>query len=435
MNHKHSGALSPTLKIATRPRRGAAYVLVLCAGILLSVVGMGILASSRANSRTASQSADLAEASVLAESAVEWGQAVINTNSSWRTTYSNNVETTPQTLGRGQISFKLVNETTASLASGDVRIYGIGRVGSATRVYSFALVGTGPTLDVLKTAATAGGNVTVNSSLTASAGSLASNGTLTVATGVTLTGDVEASTVTVNGTVTGTRTTLTTPKSLPVSTVFDTYKAQATEMLFSGIVGGNVSLKVISAGANPYGSVNAAGVYYIHVPSTGTLTIKNSRLLATLVIELDSGGKLITSNSFAWDPPRTDFPTLIVKGTTGSTVTFGGSTTALSESLNLVNFNPVGTPNAAGVSDSDMSDTYPTEFHGLLHVIGSGLSTAFTNNFVMKGSAIIEGAATTGLGVKFTADPTLFTTPPIGYTAATTTVKPSSGSWRWEKTP
>ena len=71
-----------------------------------------------------------------------------------------------------------------------MRVYGIGRVGSATRMYSVKLSGSGSALDVLKAPAHAGGNLTVSSAVTATGGALSTNGTLTVS--ATITGDAQA---------------------------------------------------------------------------------------------------------------------------------------------------------------------------------------------------------------------------------------------------
>jgi hypothetical protein len=426
-------------RVSHRRRRGAAYLLVLSAGIVLTVIGFGIMSASRSASRNASQTADIDEASVLAESAVECALALINNVTTWRTSFTSGVESVSVAVGRGTISVKLVDETDGNLSNNTadaVRLYGIGRVGSATRIFSVQLVNNGPPLDVLSSAAHSAGNFTVNDNLTVIGGPVSTNGTLSVLSGKTVTGDAKAAVF--GGTITGTKTTLTTDMTMPATTAFDTYKALATTMAFTSITGGLVNKKVLGSGANTWygGAPTAAnGVYYIKVPSTGTLTIMNSRTLATLVVELDPGGKLLMSGAFAWDPPRTDYPTLIVKGSgTGSTVTLGGSVSALNEATNLTNFNPSGLPDSGGATDSDTLDTYASEFHGLLHVIGSTVPTTLQGNFVMKGTVITEGTLTTGTGVKLTLDPALASNPPQGYSGSTT-MQPVAGSWRWEKTP
>jgi hypothetical protein len=430
----------PRIRIAAakRPRRGTAYLLVLGAGILLSVIGFGIMTAARSNTRTASQAADMDEAAMLAESAAEWEMAYINQTTSWRSSFTSGVETTALSVGRGTMSAKLVDETDGNLSNNSsdaVRLYGIGRVGSATRIFSIQLTGGGASLDVLSSAAHAAGNLSVTDNLTVIGGPISSNGTLSVTSGKTVTGDAKATTIT--GTVSGTKTTLSSPLTMPPSSVFDTYQSSATTLAFTSLSSGSVSKKVLGPGVNTWysGAPTATnGVYYVHVPSTGTLTISTSRLLATLVVELDAGGKFVLSGANAWDPPRTDYPALIIKGGTGSTVSLGGSSSTLSETLNFTNFNPTGMPNSSGVTDSDTSDTYPSEFHGLLHVIGSSVSSSMLSSFTLKGAAIFDGSLSTATSVKLTLDTALATSPPQGYTGSTQ-MTPVAGSWKWEKSP
>lgn len=413
-----------------RPRRGVVYIVVLSLGMLLTVIGLALIASGRRATQSAAMTADADEAAVLAESGAEWGLAAIAANSNWRSAYTHNVEVAPLAMGRGTVTYKLVSVSGTSLSSGDVRLVGIGRVGTAYRAYGVRMSGSGQTLEILKTTAHSGGNVSVTGNLTLSGGALSSNGNVTVGSTVTVTGAIEAINPGTTGTVTGGRTTLSASRAMPGDTL-ENYRSRATTIAYSSIPSGQINARVLSSASNPFGATNAEGIYYIRVPASSTLTITRSRLVATLVVELDPGGRLTTSAQFAWDSPRTDMPALIVKGASTGTVTLGASTTVLSELNNATNFNPPGTPNDSGVTDSDTSDTYPTEFHGLLHVIGAGVTTQMSTNFVMRGTAIVEGPLSIGSGVKLTADPALFSNPPSGYThVANMNVAP--GTWTWE---
>src|SRR5947209_16511459 len=92
----------------SRARRGAAYVLVLGMGLLLAVVCYGVLMVTRLRGHDIQQSRDARDAELLAESAVQRAaQILANNSTTWRTTYTNNVETAQVTCGRGTISFKL----------------------------------------------------------------------------------------------------------------------------------------------------------------------------------------------------------------------------------------------------------------------------------------------------------------------------------------
>ena len=377
--------------------RGAGRLTSWCfrAACCFRLIGLGVLTVSRSNSRTSTATADLDEATALAESGVEWGLVAVAADTSWRSTYTHNVETTPKTMGRGRISFKLVAATGTSLASGDVRLYGVGRVGVATRVYSVLLTGAGATLDVLKSAAHAAGDLTVNESLTATGGAISSNGQLQVKASKTVTGDVKGMALRIDGAVTGAFSTLTTALAMPVASVFDTYKAKATTLTFSSIASGTgtIDKKVLSPGNNTViaaAGVNADGVYYIKVPSTGTLTIKASRLVATLVVELDPGAAFSVQGANAWTSAKSDYPALIIKAGAGSSVALAGSSSNLSELSALVNYNPTGTPYPypSGSANTTTMDSYPSQIQGLIHVIGASVTTSLLSNFNLKGAIL-----------------------------------------------
>src|SRR5258706_1570694 len=264
-----------------RRRRGTAYIFVLSLCILIAVVAVTLLSGSQIRARIIVANNDVTEASVLAESAVERVLTLLVSDPNWRTTYSNGIETTPITLGRGTISLKLVDEADGSLANDPtqpVRAYGIGRVGSTTRIYSVQLRPYDAPLDVLKTACHAGGNASTSSVISAAGGPFSANGTLTINSAATVNGNVEAPVVSnLRGTVNG-AVKVVPVKQLPSATVFDSYKAQATEILFSGISGGTITPNVLSPPVNPPGATNPQGISYIPAPSTGSLSINQTAL-------------------------------------------------------------------------------------------------------------------------------------------------------------
>ncbi len=133
-----------------------------------------------------------------------------------------------------------------------------------------------------------------------------------------------------------------------------------------------------------------------------------------------------------WEPPRAGLPSLLINGQGSITVTLGHSSIALSESTQATNFNPAGTPNSSGTCDTDTLDSYTSEFRGLIHIMGTGFTTAFSSLFNFVGTAIVEGNATTAASVKLTADPTIAANPPAGYSNATA-MQISPGTWKWEQ--
>jgi len=414
------------------------YVLVLGTGLLLAVVGLSLLTLARLNSRTIVWANDSKEARVLAEAAVEWALTTLAADAHWRTTYTSGQETPPVALGHGALSFKLVDEIDGDLANGPtdaVRLYGLGRTGAALRIYSVELVPDGPALDVLKTVAHAGGNLTTAQTISGIRGPLSANGTLTVPAPATVDGDVEAPVLSIAGTVTGVSKTVA-AKVMPPSSVFAEYLALATDIPYASVGSGTIQSVLLSPATNPYGSVNPKGVYHIRVPVHSGLSIRRSRLVATLLITLEDQATLSTSTAWLMEPPQPDAPTLLIRCLgSNATVNLDGSTNQLSESSAGVNFNPPGTPYPwpSGVTDSDLTDNYRPRFVGLLHVIcPSTVTVSLATAFNACGTILTEGPLTVGGSSLLRTDLSLYANPPIGYRLAGPMV-PVAGSWRWEK--
>lgn len=130
-------------------RRGSIYAVVLGMAILVSLIGLSAIAVGRVNLGTVRLGSQGADADLLALSAVEHATTIVNTDANWRTNYVNGVETSPLALGRGNFTWKLVDEIDGSLSSGGaqpVRVWGIGRVGESRRCYSVQLIPSGPNL-------------------------------------------------------------------------------------------------------------------------------------------------------------------------------------------------------------------------------------------------------------------------------------------------
>ena len=132
------------------------YVIVLATASLVMVIGLTGLSLTRLHVKTAAQTNDWMEAWVLAEAAaeqalVELDALTVNGIPIWRIVYTSGVDAFTGHLGRGTLSWRLIDEIDNNLANDEaqpVRLYGIGQVGQAVRVSSVLLqrVGTGSNL-------------------------------------------------------------------------------------------------------------------------------------------------------------------------------------------------------------------------------------------------------------------------------------------------
>jgi hypothetical protein len=315
-------------------------------------MGATVLTMAQVNGRVSGQNADAVEAGVLAQSAVEYALLQINTDSSWRTDYNSGDTQGPWTLGNGAVSFKLVDEVDGNLANAaddPVRIYGIGKVRNATRMYSVS-AGTSQSLNCLSVASASAGNIVLGSSTITGTATMSSNGTITGAAGAFGGTNLEAQTAVTLTLCTGSGYRHAgsaqgfTAKVFPDNThVFDYYTSNGTTIPFSSIpqVGvvplttATIDGKLISPAVNSVGGgTNTKGIYIINCGGQN-LVIQNTRVVGTLVVL--NAGTVTIQNSGVYEPAITNLPTLLVQGNIALKL---NSTTALSES-GTTQFNPI----------------------------------------------------------------------------------------------
>jgi hypothetical protein len=413
-------------------RRGSTYLLVLSVALIVAAVSLSSIMILRVGSRSAASSNDWDEAGVLALAATEYAMNQINTNSNWRTTYTSNVESSSVNLGRGSFTFKLVDTIDGNLTNDPtqpVKLYGIGRVGSTTRVYSLTIEPVG--LDFLRTAAHALTSFSLtNGTLTAVNGPISTNGTTyNYSTGV-IVGNVETNVMNNGGTIQGNVKSSAPAKEMPQDSVFTTYSAMATTIGYTS----TFSPGVLSAAVNPYGTANANGIYKITVPSGGTLAISNSRIAATLLIQgSTSGTATVTVDNVMWDPAQASYPSLIITGGTVN-VTFNGGG-GLDESSLGVNFNPASTP-YNGISNATKTDVFTAELRGLFHITGVNTAVTLGNRLQTYGTIVAGGSnsgtiAFLGPMANLNVNPSYYRYPLPGYLSAYRMAE-APGTWAWD---
>jgi hypothetical protein len=436
MNHAIQQPLRTFFRRARRT--GSVYVLVLGAGTLLAVVGVSLLAITQISVRTAGADDDVAEASVLAESAVEYALAKMNADSNWRTTYSSNVEVTPRNFGRGKISFRMVDEADGNLSNNttdSIRLYGIGRAGKATRVYS--ILCSSRALTSLATGMSFGSSLTFDISTRISSYSTVTTRGLITSTAATLgSTNLEAGgLVTVLlGSGTGTRKSLQPLREMPSKTdVFAYYSANGTKISGLPVSGGNlvISRVLISPGSNPFtGGTNANGVYYIDCAGQN-LVVKDCRIIGT--IAFINSNNVTIEGSVNWEPAVLGYPIILID----KAMKLETSSPALAENGSpAVNFNPAGAGypfnagGTAGPTDTDNTDSYPSQLKGLIFV-AKGFSTS--NSPSLTGCLIgLEDWDAKGT-MSLTYGDASYVYPPPGFRGSS--LAPVPGSWRRESSP
>ena len=181
--------LSDILAVASRRsrrRNGSAYVFVLGITLIITVLGMGALTVARVAGESAAAANDWEAAGALAFSATEDAVSVLNaaaaaSPTTWRASYVSGGTAFSKAVGRGTMSWALKDETDGNLSADylrPIRIYGIGAVGRATRVYSVRVIPAGTALDVLRTALHSASTIKLTGSARAVNGPISSNSSI-----------------------------------------------------------------------------------------------------------------------------------------------------------------------------------------------------------------------------------------------------------------
>jgi hypothetical protein len=421
-------------------RRGTAYVLVVGIGMVISAMVYGVVVASQVSSRTMPLRNNAAEAEVLSRAAIDQAVQIISTNALWRTTYLNNIESTRMNMGRGTVSFKLVDESSGLLSASStnpVRVYGIGRVGKATKVCSIVMSLTeGPPYSSLRVAAASAGSISMvglllNPIVIPGAETVFSNTSITITFGTLNSTNLESPGLTTSTSLSGSGAIINgaPARTFPDAYVFDYYKTNGTTVSYSS-TGGAISWKLLSPTVTALsGGLNAKGIYVIDCGGSA-FNISNSRIVGTLVI-LNTSGVTI-SGQVSMEPAIKGYPCLLVQGN----LTWSTTSGSLSESgPPATNLNPVGVPypynygSGGGATNATTTDTYPNQINGLVYCSGN-LST--TNQPVQNKGVLIAGGtwSNSASNLALAWDPYYTMYPPPGFYTYVWTPNPTT--WRWE---
>ncbi len=416
------------LPVTLQRRRGSVYVTVLGLSLLLTTVGLGVLAVVRLQSRAAAGAGDAAEARLYALSAIELGRLWVKNDPNWRTNRPAGVWVANRPIGSGSFTLEVVNALNPAYplnhASTDpVKMTGTGFKGTARQKTSVVLAPTSSPLGCLGVALMADHDLALYSAVITSDRTIAANNNLTGS------GSIIRSRVEVVGTYSSQMYQLglpirgVAPRSMPAATVFDSYVAEGSAMSLAAIpsVGGKKTIQnvVISPKINPYGAANAKGVYVLDAGGK-EVRIGNARVLGTLIVLNPS--PFVVQNSITWEAEVPNYPALLVNGKLQLSCT----TTALSEPALGVNFNPPDAP-YQGTSDSDTADTYPSAIKGLIYA-SSDVSTS--NSVAVEGVLITGNNLLGSGGLTLSYRSTWYDNPPPGFGGTSSDLRITAGSWQ-----
>lgn len=424
------------IQIASAQRRraaGVAYVTILGIASIVLTIGVVGIAASRAISRAADQSCDIAEARLHAQSALDIGRVIIAQNSYWRSTYSNGPWITNQPIGGGHFSLDVTNPSGAlnALPIGPVVVTGTGTKGNAVQKVQVTLSPLVTPYTCLNAAMFAGSNITLSSGTISPVGcTIAANGNI-IASSSAIAPSAQAAGICTGGTYQNGSASLVATRTAPATaTVFSQYLASGTTINITSIpvISGSRHIRgvLISPTVNPYtGVTNASGIYIIDCQGA-TLVITDCRIVGTLVL-LNPGWGTTVRDYVNWSPAVANYPCLMVQGNVTLDMK---SDDTVGESA--VNYNPPGTPYpfaTGGTANTTLANQYPATITGLVYASGNITTTSHPT----VGMLIAGGSITASNHLALSYDPSILTNPPPGFFTATMPVV--SGSFKQVVSP
>lgn len=372
-NKSHTSRQSKSLP-RKRARRGYVYIAVLFTTLIVMATVTAALSISTSRLRGEIDRDSQGEALRFAEAEMHRLAALMQSSSSWRTDHINGVFTAWRSFtvngvnatGNSQVRFRLVDP------DGDlnddhrdsVELTVHARAGNSQTALSIELEPDPQPLSLLNYSVTAADDIQLESAtLSCELPVQVFDDCKTNTWGILTTPRIEI-TGYVQPTFRGDQSTA--AITLPALSVVDAYVDQGTEISAASIPAGGAGLLiqdiVLSPASNPFGSVDAGGVYWIDA-NGAAVEIANSRLDATVAIKNASLVRI--TGGVTWSFPQNAEVILA----TDAAIEFTGMEKTLDEATRGINFNPATTPYRS-MSNANATDQYPTEFRGVIHTIG-----------------------------------------------------------------
>ena len=402
-------------------RKGTAYVAVLGASLIVTVIGLSALTAVRVERRSAQTEHDFTRARLYAQAAIDLGLLWMTQDSDWRTNRTNGDWVLDAPFDRGTLSIAAADPTDGDLANDEkdpVTLTGTGIVGDARYMLEATIEPTPGPLECLQYALHAADEIEIHGgkTLQIGTGTVSTNGNLR--NDGMIYGNASAASRSGDGLISGSIDVPAPAKRFPDPDVFDAYIRRATPAPFTG----NIERQVWGPGFTPSGATNTNGVYVIDTAGHD-LEIKWTRINGTLIVRCP-GKKVILRETLLLHTYCDTYPALIVDG--NIEMDFNGSGYGLSEASVGVNFNP---PSASyrGYADYDRFDWYPSQINGLVHATGE---------IKMKKTAKVCGGVISETNVHIEGNiviehsPELYENPPVDYLDPVANLSIVPGSWQ-----
>ncbi|NUQ67691.1 MAG: hypothetical protein HUU18_05370 [Phycisphaerales bacterium] len=375
----------------SRSCRGTAYVLVLACSALIAVVGVAGVLAARVLRTSLHSHTDAAKARVGAQSAIESTLMEAANTIGWRTSAAAGpITTTPPNMQRlSVVASDPVDADLINSIQDPVDLVASAAAGETNQMASLRLTPTQTPMSCMNYGIIANGNIVFDGTQILLRQPVHSNGAISALGGSVIGADVSATGLITGITYQGSIAPLSPSVPVPNSSVVASYAKRGVKINYNSIAGAAIDKVLISPLANPYGaSTSASGIYEIDC-SNKPLTIKDSRIVGTLVITRCT--LLVIEKNISWEPASPELPALV----SDSPVEYKFDATDLSESAQNRNFNPPGTP-YRGLTNSTQTDRMASVLRGVYFTSGnvnlSGGKPTFEGRLIVGGTLNIKAS-------------------------------------------
>ncbi len=200
--------------------------------------------------------------------------------------------------------------------------------------------------------------------------------------------------------------------TIPTRDVLGGYIQMGTEIPNASIPRDNGDLLiqdiVLSSTMNPYGPLDARGIYWFDAGGQ-RVRLSHCRIDATLAIRNSS--RIKVKGGITWNFPTSADAILV----SDSNIRFTGVEATLDEAARGVNFNPSLSPYRQTLSNTTLTDLYPSELRGVIYTSGNVRLNPLVNDksLHVTGAIICRNFRVDGF-MTVTSLEELLDTPPIG---------------------
>lgn len=405
-------------------RRGSIYIIVMFTTLIVVAMCLTGLDVQRAGARGGLVQRQAEVARSAARAGVELALQRTVAVPAWRTLAPSWTGT--YTLDGASVTVTMTDPLDGTLSDDDsesVLVESYAVIGHARYRLQVTLDTFYPPLPSLRNALHSGGALSWNTAVFFATRTAGTNAAAT-ATSSWITAPVEAVTSATGSVYRQATTAPAASRTLPGGSIPAYYTNNATVIptgvlsLLGIILGGRKSSNfLLSAGDNPMGAENAQGLYILDLGGQN-LELSDFRAQGTFILK--NAGTVTLKGAVNWSPATPGFPALIVQGDLNIAV----GSAPLSEAACDVNFNPAHTP-YKGVSNSNKTDTFPSEINGLVFCTGA---LTISGQASIRGAVLARGATSVTGSATIVYDTVYETAAPPGFRDSPVMIV-RKGSW------